>query len=193
MRDIDVRQALQRDVLSVHTGEPDTLVLNELGLEHGIVRVDVAVINGAIHGYELKSDRDTLERLPAQVLAYSAALDMATLVAGPRHLTAARRMVPRWWGLSTAVAIDDGAVRIEELRKARRNPKPQPLAIAKLLWRDEALSVLEDRGQAKGLRSKPRGILYKKLIEVLSLDELREVVRLKLKSRTDWRPDALRT
>ncbi|NTX07033.1 sce7726 family protein [Myxococcus sp. CA040A] len=193
MRDIDVRRALQRDVLSIHAGEVGTLVLNELGLEHGLVRVDVAVINGAIHGYELKSDKDTLDRLPAQVRAYSAALDMATLVAGERHLKAARKMVPRWWGLCTAIMEDGGTVRIEARREAKQNPKPTPLAIANLLWREEALDVLERLGHATGIRSKPRKVLYAKLVEVLSLDELRDVVRVRLKSRTAWRPDALRT
>jgi hypothetical protein len=49
-------------------------MLDEFGLEHGEVRVDVAVINGELHGYEIKSERDTLERLPRQVKAYSAVL-----------------------------------------------------------------------------------------------------------------------
>jgi hypothetical protein len=55
------------------------------GLDHGQVFVDVAVINGEIHGYELKSERDTLERLPRQVEVYSAVLGRATLVVGASY------------------------------------------------------------------------------------------------------------
>lgn len=66
MRDRDVRQALHRKVLKEHHGDADTLVLDELGLRHGTCRVDIAVVNGYLHGYEIKSDSDTLERLPAR-------------------------------------------------------------------------------------------------------------------------------
>ncbi len=85
MRDSDVRKALHSRVLRDHHNDPNTLVLNELGLRHGACRVDVAVVNGSLHGYELKSDMDTLERLPAQVGLYGKVLDKATLVVGARH------------------------------------------------------------------------------------------------------------
>ena len=80
MRDRDVRQALTENLRALHDGAPDTHIRHELGLEHGQVFVDVVVINGELHGYELKSDSDTLDRLPRQVQAYSAVLDKATLV-----------------------------------------------------------------------------------------------------------------
>ena len=35
---------------------PGTLIVEELGLCEGAVRIDVAAINGSIHGYEIKSD-----------------------------------------------------------------------------------------------------------------------------------------
>jgi hypothetical protein len=37
----------------------DTRVVEEMGIWAGSVRVDIAVINGEFHGFELKSDRDT--------------------------------------------------------------------------------------------------------------------------------------
>ena len=61
MRDVDVRRAVHNKILRHHHGQDDTLVLDELGLLGGDTRVDIAVVNGKIHGYELKSDRDTLE------------------------------------------------------------------------------------------------------------------------------------
>ncbi|HYO70199.1 MAG TPA: sce7726 family protein [Archangium sp.] len=193
MRDIDVRHSLKAGALKEHEAQPDTLVLDELGLEHGQVFVDIAVINGEIHGYEIKSDSDTLERLPHQVLAYSAALDRATLVAGGRHVERVSALIPPWWGLSVAVKGPKSRVVVEQLRPAEVNPAPVALAIAKLLWRDEALSLLERLDEAKGLRSKPRLTLYKKLVEVLPLKALRDEVRSQLKARTRWRADAQRT
>jgi hypothetical protein len=81
---------------------------------------------------------------------------------------------------------------LDTLRPASLNPSPDPLAIARLLWRDEALALVEERGAAKGLRSKPRLAIYRKLVEVFSLRELRDEVRSQLKSRERWRADAPR-
>jgi hypothetical protein len=186
MRDRDVRQALTENLRALHDGAPDTHIRHELGLEHGQVFVDVVVINGELHGYELKSDSDTLDRLPRQVQAYGAVLDKATLVVGASHLDEALAIIPSWWGVEKAVARPDGPVQLKRHRKARANPQQQPLAVAKLLWRDEVLDVLESLGAARGLRSKPRKVLYERLVELLPPVALREEVRHRLKSRVGW-------
>src|SRR5262249_38903872 len=84
MRDGEIQAALHARLVGEHQGEPDTRFLDELSL-CGLVRVDVAVINGTLAGHELKSDRDTLRRLPAQVEVYSKVLDRATFVVGEGH------------------------------------------------------------------------------------------------------------
>lgn len=186
MRDLDIRRALHRALDEKLAHQPDTLRIDELGLEHGTVFVDVAVVNGVMHGYELKSARDTLARLPHQARAYSAVLDRATLVAAGEHLDQAVKMLPSWWGLTCAHDAG-GAIVMEELRPPTMNPAPDPLSIAKLLWRDEALALLEQNGAARGARSKPRAMLYRRLVECLPLDSLRGAVRARLRSRTAWR------
>ena len=55
MLDKDVRQAVKDKILKAHINDPSTLVIDELGLDHGRNRVDIAVINGELHGYELKA------------------------------------------------------------------------------------------------------------------------------------------
>jgi hypothetical protein len=47
-------------------------------------------------GYELKSERDTLERLPLQARIYSRVFDRVTLVTGLRHAGAAEDRIPGW-------------------------------------------------------------------------------------------------
>jgi len=193
MRDQDVRQVVRQRLEAAHASEADTLVLDELGLEHGDVRVDIAVINGEIHGFELKSARDTLERLPRQVVAYTAALDKATLVVAESHLEKAAALVPEWWGLSVARPLEGTTVAVEPRREAVRNPDQQMLSVARLLWRDEALAILEEVGAARGVRTKPRAILYEKLTASLQPDQLRARVRQALKTRAGWRVAAPRT
>ena len=66
--------------------DPQTLIVEELGIRQGAARVDVAVVNGSLHGYEIKSARDTLERLPKQSELYSSVFDTITLVTAENHL-----------------------------------------------------------------------------------------------------------
>ena len=62
--------------------------------------------------------------------------------------------------------------------------------MARLLWRAEALKILEDKSEADDIRSRPREVIYAKLADVLKddLDTLKDHVRnALLVSRGDWR------
>ena len=190
MRDGDLRTALLRRLDRRHSRDPDTLILQELGLRHGAARVDVAVVNGTLHGYELKSDSDSLGRLDRQARIYGSVLDRVTLVVGRRHAEAAMRMVPDWWGVQVAEMGPRGGVLFSSVRRAKNNPSQDPVAVAKLLWRDEALAFLRELKAEMGFRSKPRAVLYARLAEVASPKEIRTRVLDCLRSRTGWRSDA---
>lgn len=187
MRDVDLRTALVRRLTRRHSHEPNARILHELGLRHGKARVDIAVVNGALHGYELKSDNDTLERLVRQEQIYSTVLDRVTLVVGERHSRKAISMVPEWWGVQVVKMGPRGGMNFYSARRARNNPSQDPIAIAKLLWRDEALELLSRLGAAEGLRSKPRAMIYARLAKVAGLEEIRSTVRHRLRNRAGLR------
>ena len=67
MNDLDIRKVLKSELLDKHGNDSETVILEELGLKHGRARIDLVIINDRMHGYEIKSDRDTLKRLPEQV------------------------------------------------------------------------------------------------------------------------------
>lgn len=168
----------------------NAMIVEELGITHGAARIDIAVINSEIHGYELKSDLDTLDRLPEQMRIYNSVLDKVTLVVGKKHLFEAINIVPEWWGITIAKIANSGEkIAFYEIRKAEENPCQDKVAIASLLWREEALNILEEFDQAKGFRSKPRKTIYEKLVEVLDGQTLRETVRAHLCTRVNWRSD----
>lgn len=192
MRDSDIRAALCERLRREHEGDLDTLILEELGLCQHTSRVDVAVINGLISGYEIKSDRDTLARLDSQRQTYERALDRVTLVVGARHLEKARNAIPSWWGVIVARKDKTQGVHLESVREAQACPQRQALAVAQLLWRDEALALLCELDQARGLSNATRGVLWQKLTEVLSIEELGDRVRQTIKARGDWREQARR-
>ncbi|MHB1843986.1 MAG: sce7726 family protein [Deltaproteobacteria bacterium] len=193
MRDCDVRSALHTKVLADHYDQPDTLVLNELGLWYGTARVDVAVINGRIHGFEIKSDADTLERLDGQAAVYSAVLDRVTLVVGEKHLSAAQSRIPDWWGIKVARQGARQAVHFAEMRRPTDNPSMIPVAVAALLWCHELEDLLGECNSLRGVKGKSRDILSRRAAEVLNLSDLRAAVRARLKARHGWRVVAPQT
>jgi hypothetical protein len=187
VRDRDVRQALHKKVLREHHGDADTLVLDELGLRHGACRVDIAVVNGYLHGYEIKSDSDTLERLPAQVPVYSEVLDRATLVVGERHVGKARAIIPEWWGIKIAKSGPRGGVSFSTERQFKPNPSINPVALAELLWRPEAIEILRQLEAPAFVLRKPRAAMYEHIAKAVELDRLRDLIRQRLKARERWR------
>lgn len=186
MNDRDVRAAVLNWLDGVHAGQNNTLIVQEMGIWSGSVRVDVAVINGELQGFELKSARDTLERLPVQADLYSQVFDRVTLVVAEKHADKASRIVPEWWGLSIATNGGGTPVILSPGRESVRNPDLKPIQIARLLWRPEALALLDRHGLVKGLRSKPADILAGRLAAELPLDTLRDEVRAILKARSGW-------
>lgn len=183
-----IRCALREVLKKRHAKDKELRIIDELGVQHGSVRVDIAVINGIMHGYEIKSDRDTLMRLPEQILAYSAIFDQVTLVVGSKHFIDAFKMIPDWWGVETAHVDESGSIYFNQIRKSKNNPEQDNIAIARLLWRSEALGKLETLGKADGVRSKPREVVYERLATSIKLKPLKQYVRSVLcSSRPDWR------
>ena len=185
MRDIDVRLAVRSRLLAEHQGDADTRIVEEMGIWHGSVRIDMAVINGALSGYELKSERDTLDRLPAQAMLYSQVFDQIYLVAAAKHICHAEAEVPAWWGLIIAHGQRDG-VSLELRRQAQQNPSVEAIQVARLLWKDEALALLEVVDAARGVRSASREKVAIRLTETFALPELSAKVRRCLKDRQQW-------
>lgn len=187
MKDIHIREVLVRDLRSEHASDPKTIVIQEMGLCQGDARVDLAVINGHLHGYEIKSDEDDLDRLASQRDHYGRVFDRMTIVAGATHLSKIRGMIPKWWGIARAES-DGGGLKIRKVRREKPNPNVDPKALVQLLWRDEVLEKLRQLNMHIGLMDKPRKILWAKLVKGLSIVELTQEVRERLRSRQFWRP-----
>jgi hypothetical protein len=186
MRDRDVRRALLDHLHELHAGDPDTRIVEEMGVWCGTARIDVAVVNGELCGFELKSERDTLERLPLQAEVYGLVFDRVSLVTTDRHLRKAATIVPNWWGTYIVREAIDGSTKLKRTRAPKPNPNRDPMVLAQLLWRSEVLTLLDQHGLAAGYRSKSARVLYERLATHLKLNELALGVRQALKARTQW-------
>lgn len=181
-----IRSALKKQLELKFRKDPNAKIIEELGISHGAARVDIAVVNGVLHGYELKSDIDTLLRLPEQIKYYNSVFDQVTLVVGKNHLHEAIKLVPEWWGVKIAKYANRKVI-FQTIRESENNDKKNSVSIAKLLWRDEALELLQEVGCARGFRNKPRLEIYKQLANVVKQEDLALRVRDRLFSRPAWR------
>lgn len=184
--DSEIRSVLRSRLSPKCTHKSRTVLIEELGLCRGQVRVDLSVVNGLLHGYEIKSDRDSLRRLAAQAELYGRVFDRATLVVGERHLTQALEGVPDWWGILLARRSTNG-LQLKTVRSPRNNPKKDPRALVELLWRDDAIALLEKRDAAKGVRGKPRWMAWDRICAVCGVEEIGAAVRAQLKARAKKR------
>ena len=195
MKDPDIRASVHTQVLGEQHKDPKVLVVDELGLRHGQNRADIAVIGDELTGYEIKGDFDSLGRLTRQIETYSAVFDRACIVSGPRLIYAALASVPDWWGVLVAWPVDGGGITVEKVRVGAHNPSVQPLALAQLLWRSEAIQILSARSCVSDRDLKQgRMFLYGLLVDMLPLCDLRLHVSAQLRRRGTWgyRPQLLR-
>lgn len=167
-----VRQALRVHAMEAIAGAMDTL--DELWVPGSHERADIAVIGRSMDGFEIKTERDTLKRLPRQMLAYGRLFDRCTAVVAERHRQHAEEILPEWWGITT-VHIH-GTVTFTTVRKPGSNPAVDPEILVRLLWRDEVAHALITLGREPD-RNASRGSLWAELLRSASLKQLRSAVR----------------
>lgn len=183
LADSDIRAQLRR-VIEPAARRFGAAVLEELGLRCHQARVDLAAVDHAIRGYEIKSDLDGLRRLPHQIAVYSQVLDRVTVVAAVCHLERIIGLVPAWWGVVAAVPRC-GTLAFRQHRPGGRNPDVNPRAQAELIWRDAAIQLLEARNAARGYRGKPRHAVWDHLCDVYTSSEVASLAREHLRARSE--------
>lgn len=191
MRDADVRQ-VRRERLELTQMANGGLLVEELGLCNGTLRADLAVVNGILKGYEIKSDQDNLNRLKAQANIYNQVFDTVTLVVGERHLAMAQTVIPEWWGIEVAVLNEASGVKLVAVRPEQLNHSVDPCKLVQLLWREVAL-ILQQMFTSRSFKGKPRSFLWEHLVNSMPLCDLKDAVRNSLKTRTNWRVAGLQT
>ncbi len=202
--DREIRFALHNILVKQYLKEPNTLYLHEWKICQGEARIDIAVINGTINGYEIKSDKDTLERFSKQIVVYNRVFDLITVVTGISHIEDVISMVPEYWGIIAATSNSSG-VNFSYVRYARQNNYIEPFSLAQFLWKEELIELFEKNGLSRGIlfeknglsrgiKKMPRFKLWSLASETFSTEQLKEYVKLCLMKRdNNWRPDALRT
>ena len=188
MHDKEIRTVLLQYLHEKYHNDSNTLIIEEFGVCQGNARVDIVVINGIMHGYEIKSEKDSLRRLPGQKSIYNEVFDYVTIVASTSHFPKIIKQVPEWWGLREVQCIGKN-IKLVKKRTCKKNKLVNSQALVQLLWREEAFEILKRRDIHQGLSGKPRHQLWARITELLTLEELSNEVRKKIKRREYWRSE----
>jgi hypothetical protein len=92
-----VRESLSHEILAAL---PRAEAVYEFWVPRSNERADVAVIGPTMDGFEIKTGRDTLRRLPRQAAAYARLFDRCYVVLADRHVEEALDILPEWWGIT---------------------------------------------------------------------------------------------
>ncbi len=167
------------------------LIVDELALAYGAVRADVALIGARFEGFEIKAGRDTMVRLPRQMQAYDEVFERSWAVTVERHHDKVAALLPSWWGLLVTLDGQGDASPLVVVREARDNPMLDSAQLARLLWREEALALLEAQGLlTKALNRRPKLALFAALSQANEAGAMAALVRDVLRQRTGWRDEA---
>lgn len=188
LKDKDIRERLIYILQNENKNHKPFKIIEELSVCNGDARVDVAVANGRLCGYEIKSDKDTLDRLQNQIECYNTTFDTMTIIVGERYIELIKEYIPEWWGIRVAYLNKFNNVTIKKIRKTKKNPHLDSSFILQLLWKDELIEFLAQNG-IKKISSKNKSTLRDIALEKIPLNVIKYFTREKLKTRVDWRDD----
>ncbi|MBO4390972.1 MAG: sce7726 family protein [Lachnospiraceae bacterium] len=191
LKDEDIRPVLF-EYLEART--PVVRFFEELVL--GRSRADAVMISSseetpsgyAITGFEIKSDKDQLNRLERQSRNYSHYCDFNYLVTGEKYSDAAAEEIPESWGIflvrAEAKAEEEAAPQfyVELIRPAKPTPRLRLTTQMKLLWRTELTSVIR-ANKLGGVSGKNKMKLAGLIIDKLGKDEAHRQMCLQLLDR----------
>jgi len=182
--DKEIRERLTKNLES---DKNNIKVIQELGLGYYNSRIDIAVINQELCGYEIKSDMDTLKRLGMQTRSYNNIFDRITIVSGRNKVSELEKIIPDFWGLIVAFKRD-GKLILKRRREAGLNRNVNLKGLVNLLWRIEIAQILKAEKLYKGLSGYSKLGLSDIVLEEFSEGKIKSYVRKTLTKRIwEWR------
>lgn len=186
MKDFEIRNSLHNQFLTHYKNDPDSIVVDELQVCNGNAIVDLAVINGSLIGFEIKSSADNLSRLNNQILFYNKVFDYMTIVTNKNHIDGILKHTPVWWGI-WLFEYKKNEIKKTEIRKPKFNTDTDAFSISQFLWKEELIDLLYKKELDIKMKNKRRWILWQYISESICLSELKNEVRGYLKLRQDWK------
>ena len=176
--DSDIRKILYSNFLQEKKfikNPEDTIIIDEFSGGYSTARIDISVLNGSFHGYEIKSERDTLERLPNQIEYYRKIFEYITIVTTEKY-------VEKIFGVFVVQKNRNG-LKLKKIKSPKKNKNIDYWELSKLLWKDELKEILREN-KIKKVSSLTRLELTKKVAENIPNNSIKKFVLMKIKNRT---------
>ena len=149
-------------------------------LPTGTTRADVVHITEYfMHGYEVKGDGDTLQRVANQLRCYAEVYDFVTFIVTEKHLPKLLPLLPEWVGVLLA-----SAEGLRPYRAAAYNATVERAPLARLLLLDEVKQYLLALGLVGVSTLRLREVSqFLRTTQLVPLSGLAQYVRQRLMAR----------
>ena len=149
-------------------------------LPTGSSRADVVhITEHFMHGYEVKGDGDTLQRVANQLRCYGEVYDFVTFVVTEKHLARLLPLLPAWVGVLVA-----SAAGLRPHRAAAYNATVERAPLARLLLLDDVKQYLLSLGLPGVSTLRLREVSqFLRTTQLVSLSGLAQFVRQRLMAR----------
>ncbi len=157
MNEQSIRELLVKELSSTKDGK-DAAYISEMFIDKFSRRADLVMANGKLSVFEIKSNKDSLNRLEGQIETYIKFFEQVTIVCAEKHLSNVLAFVPR---VVNVWKIDDfgNFTKIRSSTKINTLPKRQwlsflPVDELKIFLRQEKIKSTGTRIQLLELAEK---------------------------------------
>lgn len=148
MNELEIKSLLQAKLAASQHGQGAAFV-SELFIDAFARRADLVMANGKLSAFEIKSEKDSLDRLDGQLETYLRLFEQVTVVCAERHQAGVEERVPD--GVGVWVLSVDGSVKV--LRRAKTHKQTSHQSWLSFLPVDELRDLLTEHGlQRAGTR-----------------------------------------
>lgn len=170
--EISLRLALVKRLRENFYGS-DAVFASEARYGSGDRRADFISLTEVAHAFEIKSDFDSLARLPAQMTDYAKTFDLVTVITTVQHLQKVRRLISKRAGLWL---YDAGTLSV--VRNASTNHRLSKLHLASGCSKGSLIGALHGAKAAERIEA-----LQGLAVRRLNLAELRDLFHRELRRR----------
>lgn len=140
MNEDQIRDAVIAKISSTASGA-EAAFIAEMFVDRFARRADLVVANGKLAAFEIKSHRDSLERLQGQLESYCRFFEQVTVVCAPRHVQGVKAATSPEIGIWSI--SDDG--QLKSVRSAKVLPQTSTSSWLSFLPVDELRNLLRER------------------------------------------------
>lgn len=158
----------------------DATIINEMVVANWSRRADLAIANGHLQAFEIKSDFDSLKRLDGQIEIFNSRFEKVTIVCAPKFTCEVSKRVSSNIGVVEYQA-DSHGVRFKIIQKGRVCSRLNKLIYLSFLLKSELKSLLNHYGVPFSYKQSRESLEC--LASKLSLGDIRGFVIASIKDR----------